>query len=195
MKSASSVLRLLICSLPLWIARAVPPQPAQAIALSTAINFIAPDGYTTTDATGIYYWTGVSETKIYTSEFWGTFPGYYRGTTANLTYALTNTTPQGNRPYRLKVQAITNVLELDGSAGAQIDVTQQWIVESLLPGQTATLPVSVAVPSDTPSGLYITKFSIFHLNAANDSGEDDTVGGLVDVEWCAWCPPPRPEAN
>jgi hypothetical protein len=196
MKSLLPLMRVLLFALLISVVRAA---SVNEVGITTTVVFLAPDGFSTTDVSGITYNYGGASTfepKVYPEQFWGTFPLYLPGTTMRFTVFLTNDTAQGKRPYNVKVQAISNVLNETingGGLGTEIGTSETWEVTDLLPGQTRTVTGSVVIPGDgsLPSGLDVTRIIISHLNNANDPDEDDTVAGFVDLEYCAWCPPPR----
>ncbi|MBA2482707.1 MAG: hypothetical protein H0V44_18745 [Planctomycetes bacterium] len=159
----------------------------EAVRISTTVEFLAPSGWTTTDATGTRYVfrRTTFEPKIYAPEFWGTFPGYYYGSTMRFTVTIANTAPKGSKPLTVAIDAISNVLEVDGTFGQQLGTTQEWIIEGLAPGQSRTLSGSVAIVGDhIPSGLDITSVRIRHLNHGRNSD-----AGLISTARAIWCPP------
>jgi hypothetical protein len=128
-----------------------------------------------------------SEPKVYPSQYWGTFPLYFVGTSMNFLIALTNTAAKGNKSFKVRIEAVHRVLEASGALGAQLAPPQTWTVESLAPGETKTLPGSAFIPYDPnlPSGLDITKVRILHLNEGANSD-----AGLIKESVAVWCPPP-----
>ena len=162
----------------------------EADRIEASVTFQNSYGYTTTDANGIYYhvWGMVfNENKIYPAWTYGiNYPLYFIGTTMSFTVTLKNVTPQGKKTFRVRVAALNNVLETNGSMGMSLAAPQEWIIEDLGPGQTRTLQGSVYIAPDPnlPSGLDITKIRISHLNQGNN--ED---AGLIKEEIAVWCPP------
>jgi hypothetical protein len=197
MKSLLPLIPVLFVSLVLPVS-AAGAHAGEAPKITATLDFLAAQGWSTTDSSGItYYFGGTStfEQKVYPAEYWGTFPGYYYGTTMHYHINLNSNMPQGKKPYKIKVQAISNVLNETvngGGLGAEIGTSETWEVIDLLSGQAQTLTGTVVIPNDgsLPSGLNVTRIIISHLNNANDPDEDDSVAGLVDVTYNCWCPPP-----
>jgi hypothetical protein len=161
----------------------------EADKIQATVTFLSPAGQTTTNASGITYnwgWGSDFETKIYPSNYWGTYPLYFVGTTMKFSVTLTNTAAKGSKKFKIRIKADNNVLETNGSAGPMLAPSQEWIVASLAPGETATLPGSIFIAPDPnlPSGLDLTTISIFHLNEG-----DNTNAGLIKKEIAVWCPP------
>jgi hypothetical protein len=225
----------------------------EAANISVTVDFLDPICWTTTNALGTTYnfiADGSSfEPKVYPPLYWGSFPGYYYGTTMRFTVTLKNTAGEGKkskahedegegghsrdkrseehqdvddrlfahdqefrrceRPgaggckprsgdggrqgqpdrhgksFQVKVQAISNVLEVDGGIGQQIGEIQEWTVEGLAPGQTQTLAGSLLILGDNlPSGLDLTRIRVLRLNG------DDDADDLIKVSSFVWCPPP-----
>ncbi|MBI4057320.1 MAG: hypothetical protein HY399_07220 [Elusimicrobia bacterium] len=159
--------------------------------IQAQVSFLNPSGQTTTDATGITYVAGSwqsYEPKIYPPNYWGTYPLYFAGSIMNFSVTLTNTADQGNKNLKIRVQALNHVLNTDGTQGSPISSPQEWVVDSLRPGETRTLYNSIYVGSDPnlPSGLDTTKIRILHLNEGNNAE-----AGLIKEEVAIWCPPPR----
>jgi hypothetical protein len=164
----------------------------EAAKIATSVQFLDPAGWTTTDATGTTYVfrRTTFEPKIYPSLYRGTFPGYYYGSTMRFTVSVANTAAMGAKPLRVSVQAVSSVLETDGSLGQQLGDTQEWIIDGLAPGQSTTLAGSVTiVGDDIPSGLDLTRIRIRHLN----NGSADAA--LIATADAVWCPPPAEAAN
>src|SRR3989338_253448 len=122
----------------------------EADKIRAEVAFLNPYGQTTTDASGITYrspiynWTA-SEPKVYPPAYWGTYPLYFMGQTMNFTVTLTNTAQQGNKAFKVRVQALHNVLQTNGSAGRPLGSPQEWVVEALMPGESRTLNGSVYI--------------------------------------------------
>lgn len=157
--------------------------------IEATVSFLNPYGQTTTDSTGITYRAGgwaYHENKIYPSAYWGTFPLYFVGTTMSFSVSLTNTAANGNKSFRIRVQALNHVLETSGAMGMEIASPKEWIVESLAPGETKTLQGSIYIAPNPnlPSGLDITKIRILHLNEGQNAD-----AGLIKEEVAIWCPP------
>lgn len=174
--------------LPIASVSAAGHHEGEADKISATVTFAAPALWTTTNATGIYYafsW-GVTafEPKVYLPEHWGTFPGYFLNQTMRFTVTLTNTAAKGAKPFTIRVQALSNVLETDGSLGQAIGGGQEWIVAKLLPGETRTVSGAVDLVGPLPSGLDITRIRIAHLNQGADPD-----AGLITVKSALWCPP------
>lgn len=162
----------------------------EADKIQARVEFLDPKGQTTTDAGGIHYNVNgfvFSEPKVYPSWTYGvSYPLYFIGYTMNFKVHLTNLTSQGNKRFKVRVRALNHALETDGSLGVEIVPSQEWVVESLAPGETRTVSGSVSIPDrpDIPSGLDVTKIRISHLNEG--SNED---AGLIKEELALWCPP------
>ncbi|HAT72672.1 MAG TPA: hypothetical protein DCS63_07635 [Elusimicrobia bacterium] len=155
------------------------------------VTFQNPAGTTFTDAAGIRYtinsWTFASEPKVYPAQYWGKFPLYFVGTAMKFTVSLTNTAAAGEKRFKVRVQALNNVLGTDGTAGREIAPPQEWTVSDLKPGETRNLEAAIFIAPDPnlPSGLDITKIRISHLN---EGANDDAA--LIKEEIAVWCPPP-----
>lgn len=172
-------------------ARAAGEHLGEADNIQAQVTFLGNAGLTTTDAAGTTYrvaaWNwSTFEPKIYPSNYWGTFPLYFIGTTMSFNVTLTNTATQGNKSFKVRVRASNNVLETSGLLGMQIAAPQEWVVDSLRPGETRVLPGSIFIAYDPnlPSGLDITKVQIFHLNEG--SNQD---AALIKEALAVWCPP------
>lgn len=148
-----------------------------------------PYGHTTTDYRGIYYHVYgrvFHEPKIYPSWTYGKkYPLYFMGLPMRFEVHLTNTMRKGGKKFRLRIQAVNYVMETSGFAGQIIAPGQEWIVESLLPGETKVVHGEILIPTaDLPSGLDVTKIRIFHLN----NGKNQSAG-FIKEETAVWCPP------
>lgn len=159
--------------------------------IRAVVNFLTPSGQTTTDASGITYRAPAYnfqsfEPKVYPPAYWGTYPLYFVGQTMNFTVTLTNTAASGNKKFKVRVQALNNVLEISGSVGRPLGSPQEWTVEDLRPGESRTLNGSVYIAPDPtlPSGLDLTKIRISHLNEGNNQD-----AGLILEDFAVWCPP------
>ncbi|MBI4668162.1 MAG: hypothetical protein HY747_03075 [Elusimicrobia bacterium] len=158
--------------------------------IETSVSFLDSSGYTTTDARGTHYnFYGMTfdEPKVYPSWTYGkNYPLYFIGNTMNFTVTMRNAASKGAKPFKIKVKALNNVLETDGSPGMSLAAPQEWIVEDLRPGESRVLSGSVYIAPDPnlPSGLDITKIRISHLN---EGGNEDA--GLIKEEIAVWCPP------
>lgn len=110
----------------------------------------------------------------------------------SFTVTLTNRTAQGNKSFKVRVRALNQVLETNGSPGTELAPAQEWAVDSLGPGESRTLSGSVYIAPDPniPSGLDLTRVRVYHLN--NGSPE----AGFIREDAAVWCPPklgpPRP---
>ncbi len=150
--------------------------------IQAQISFVAPWGQTTTNPRGTTYQSGpwsFFEPKIYASSYWGIFPLYPVGSTMRFDVYLTNTVTKGNKSFKLRVQGLNRVLETDGSLGMEIAPPQEWVIESLAPGETKILEGSIYIAPnpDLPSGLDDIKIRISHLNeGANENA------GLIKTE-------------
>jgi hypothetical protein len=159
--------------------------------IMASVAFTNPAGTTYTDASGIRYtlngWTFAGEPKVYPQAYWGQYPLYFVGTSMTFMVNLTNMAPMGQKSFKIRVQALNNVLETNGSLGMQIAPPQEWIVSDLKPGETRNLPGSIFIPfnPNMPSGLDITKIRISHVN---EGANDDAA--LIKEEIAVWCPPP-----
>lgn len=162
----------------------------EADKIQAQVSFLNPTGQTTTDGSGITYrvpaWGWQShEAKVYPSSYWGTFPMYFTGETMNFSVTLANTASNGNKPFKIRVRALNNVLETSGAAGMAIGPAQEWIVDSLRPGESRTVngSVYIAPHPSMPSGLDLTRVQILHLNEGNQDA------GLIKEVIAVWCPP------
>lgn len=186
----SSLLAAAVCLLllPVASAAAAGNHEGEAGKLSATVAFADPALWTTTNAQGTYFrysWGGVSfAPKVYQPQHWGTFPGYFLGSTMRFTVTLKNTAAKGAKPFTVRVQALSNVLEVDGGLGQAIGPGQEWIVAKLLPGETRVLSGEVLLAGPLPSGLDITRIRIAHLNQGNNPD-----AGLITVASALWCPP------
>ncbi|MBI4052392.1 MAG: hypothetical protein HY400_07790, partial [Elusimicrobia bacterium] len=151
---------------PLTYSHAAGQHAGEADKIQAQVNFHDQAGYTTTDASGIYYHFGsnlLSEPKIYPSWTYGIeYPLYFVGSTMRFSVTLTNTSTQGNKSFKIRIQALNHAMETDGALGMELAPPQEWIVESLKPGETKTLEGSVYIAPnpDLPSGLDVTKIRI-----------------------------------
>ncbi|HAM35671.1 MAG TPA: hypothetical protein DEB40_07875 [Elusimicrobia bacterium] len=163
----------------------------EAAKITAQVSFLSPAGETFTDASGIRYtmngWTFSSEPKVYPAQYWGRFPLYFTGSTMNFSVTLSNTAAKGNKSFKVRVEAVHNVLETSGAPGMTLAPTQTWVVESLAPGESKTLQGSAYIPDNPnlPSGLDLTKIRILHLN---EGANPDA--GLIKEQLAVWCPPP-----
>jgi hypothetical protein len=159
--------------------------------LQVSVEFLNPLGYTTTHPDGIryhYYGMVAYEPKIYPVSTYGKkYPLYFIGGTMGFRVTVSNTAPKGGKPFKVRVNAVNYVLETTGFSGGMIAPGQDWIVDSLKPGETRVVTGSIVIPADTdlPSGLDVTKVRVFHLN----NGENDNAG-FIKEETATWCPPP-----
>lgn len=179
---------LAVLLLPVASVSAAGNHEGEASKITAMVTFVNPALWTTTNAQGTYYrffsgWT-LFEPKVYQPQYWGTFPGYFLNSTMHFTVTLTNTAAKGNKPFTVRVQALSNVLETDGTLGLPIGAGQEWVVAKLLPGETRTLSGTVVIAGPLPSGLDITRIRIAHLNNGTDAD-----AGLIKVESAVWCPP------
>lgn len=184
----------MMLGLPLAAALAVPAAAAGAHVgerdkIQAQVSFLSPSGQTTTDASGITYRSGgwsYHESKVYPSRYWGTFPLYFVGQTMSFSVTLSNTAPQGNKPFKVRVEVLNNVLETTGAPGMQLAPPQEWLVQDLRPGQSQTRQFSIYLAPNPalPSGLDVTKVRILHLNEGADAD-----AGLIKEEIAVWCPP------
>ncbi|MBI4054578.1 MAG: hypothetical protein HY402_00435 [Elusimicrobia bacterium] len=167
----------------------------EADKIQAEVTFLNPSGQTTTDSSGITYRVGswsFHENKVYPSQFWGTFPLYFMGQTMHFQLTLSNTTPLGQKPFRIKIQALHHVLNTDGSLGQQLALPSEWTIEGMLrPGETTSrsFPVFIPIDPNLPSGLDVTKVRIFHLNQGQNSE-----AGLIKEVSAVWCPPSLKDA-
>lgn len=169
----------------------------EAERLEIRVEFLNPSGQTTTDGSGITY--GVPqwgwryfEPKVYPAAYWGTFPLYFVGQTMSFNVTLTNTTRQGNKRFKVRVQALNHVLETSGAEGMEIASPQEWVVDSLAPGETRILngSIYIAPNPNLPSGLDLTRVRVFHVNAAANEN-----AGLISEDVAVWCPPDKTPAS
>lgn len=161
----------------------------EADKISAEVSFLNPAGRTTAGSQGITYNAGgwsMTEAKFYPPDFFGTYPLYFFGTTMNFNVVLANRTTQGKKSFKVRVEALSHVLETSGAPGQPLAAPQEWVVESLGPGETKTLQGSVALfdPS-VPSGLDITRIRVSHLNEGAEGA------ALIKEVKAVWCPPPR----
>lgn len=165
----------------------------EADRLEIRVQFLNPSGQTTTDGSGITY--GVPqwgwryfEPKVYPVPYWGTFPLYFVGQTMSFNVILANTTRQGNKRFKVRVQALNHVLETDGAEGLEIAPPQEWVVDSLAPGESRTLrgSIYIAPNPNLPSGLDLTRVRVFHVNSATNEN-----AGLIREDVAVWCPPDK----
>lgn len=162
----------------------------EADKIEAYVTFHSSSGQTTTDAAGITYrapqWNWqFFEPKVYPSAYWGTYPLYFMGQTMSFTVTLKNKTTKGNKSFKIRVKALNQVLEINGSAGMELAPPQEWAVDSLGPGESRTLNGSVYIAENPnlPSGLDLTRIRIYHLN--NGSPE----AGFIREDVAVWCPP------
>lgn len=181
-------------ALPLAAALAAPAAAAGAHAgergkIQARVSFLTPTGQTVTDGSGITYRAGswsYHESKVYPSRYWGTFPLYFVGQTMTFSVTLSNTAAQGDKPFKVRVEALNHVLETSGGLGMQLAPPQEWLVQDLRPGQSQTRQFSIYIAPNPalPSGLDVTKVRILHLNEGANSD-----AGLIKEELAVWCPP------
>lgn len=157
--------------------------------IDAQVTFLNPAGETTADATGTLFRAGSWQMRlpiIYPEQYWGTVPLFFLGQVMDFSVTVTNTTKRGQKPFRLRVEAVSRVLHEDGTQGVEIIPTQEWTIDWLEPGESRTLFAKVLlVPRpDLPSGLDLTTIRLFHLN----QGEDDDAALIKEVR-AVWCPP------
>ena len=110
-------------------------------------------------------------------------PLYIIGMPMNYQVTLANTAAQGNKPLKVRVQAVSSTLQTNCTAGQQLGV-QDYVVENLRPGESRTLQYSVNLNDpNLPGGLDVTKVRIFHDNQGNPNA------GLIMETDVYWCPP------
>ena len=166
----------------------------EAPKITASVAFKNPAGVTVTDAAGIRYtmngWTFDSESKVYPQKYWGSFPLYFVGTTMKFTVTVVNTAPSGEKKFKVRVQALNNVLETSGAAGFQLAPPQEWLIQDLRPGETRQFEGSVFIKPDPnlPSGLDLTRIRISHINEGANVD-----AALIKEEVAVWCPPPAKE--
>lgn len=157
--------------------------------ISTEVSFLNPAGQTTAGPQGVTYSVGswsLTEAKVYPAQFHGAYPLYFIGTTMNFTVALTNATQHGKKSFKVRVEALSSVLETSGVEGRPLAAPQEWVVDSLAPGETRILQGAVALNDPTvPSGLDVTRIRISHLNEGADGA------ALIKEVRAVWCPPPK----
>lgn len=159
-----------------------------------AVEFLAPAGQTTTDASGITYRSGSwshSEPKVYARDLWGTYPLYFVGQMMRFRVTLRNKSARGSKKLKVRIEALNRVLETGGTLGAPIGQTFAWEIDDLRPGQETAKEFSVFIDprADLPSGLDATKVRILHLN-----GGANADAGLIREELAVWCPPALKDA-
>ncbi len=157
--------------------------------IHASVEFLSPSGQTTTDATGITYRSGgwsFHESKVYVSRFWGTFPLYFIGQTMRFRVTLRNTAAKGKKPFNIRIEALNNVLDTNGTPGMQLAAPQNWSIANLRPGQSISREFSIylAPNPNLPSGLDVTKVRILHGNRGTNPN-----AGLIKESLAVWCPP------
>ncbi|MEK7382548.1 MAG: hypothetical protein AAB262_04600 [Elusimicrobiota bacterium] len=186
--NALLLLGLFLC----WpiVARAAGRHNGEADKIRATIIFINPYGQTTADGSGTTYnipqwnWRYYDSSLIYAPQCRGTVPLYIVGLPMSFDVTLTNLAPHGDKPFKIRVQALSNVLETSCSAGQSLG-SQEFLVEDLRPGETRTLHYSLNINDpNLPSGLDVTKIRILHLNQGNN--ED---AGVILESSAYWCPP------
>jgi hypothetical protein len=165
----------------------------EAAKLDVSIQFLAPQLTTIvsdqgTDFVGVFF----DHSLTYPPSLYGSYPGYFIGTTMRFQVTITNTTTNGNKTFKLTVRAASNAINSpDGSDGVAIGTPQEWSVTDLGPGQTQVITGQVDLTgSDIPIGLDVTRISVFHPN------DGAPTAGLIKVQTGVWCPPPAaPTSN
>jgi hypothetical protein len=155
--------------------------------LNATIEFLDRQLTTTVGPGGTSFGGGAPDPAFtYPQAFWGSFAGYYIGTTMHFRVTLENTAAQGNKTFNLTVSAASNAVELNGSDGVAIGAPQQWSVTGLAPGQTQVVEGSVAITgANIPVGLDVTRITLSHPNQGGDP-----TAGIIKVCTGIWCPPP-----
>jgi len=194
MKNHLSVLAALVglCLTAAPLAHAAGQHNGEADKLNTQITFLSPYGETTAGPTGTtfdisQYGIKYTDTSlIYAPQIWGTYPLYLIGMPMNFNVTVTNTVEHGNKPpFNIRVEALSNILNMDGSAGVPIG-DQEYVVENLRPGESRTLTYSVILDNpDLFKGLNVTDIEIFHIS----KGKGNTDADLISQQTVYWCPP------
>jgi hypothetical protein len=161
--------------------------------LSIEITFLEPFGTSTADASGTTYsipqfgWNFTDPNQIYPPQCWGTYPLYLVGMPMNFNVTVTRKAEKhADKPIDVKVRALSNILNMDGSAGTLL-ATQEYIVEDLTSGESRTLNFSVALDSpDIFKGLDVTNVQILRIKEK----EGKPNAGLIMQQSVYWCPPP-----
>ncbi|MFA6092162.1 MAG: hypothetical protein WCU88_01245 [Elusimicrobiota bacterium] len=187
MRNSLLVFSLLLVGVPV-VVQTQGKHAGEAAKISAEVSFLSPAGTTRTDAQGITYQSGgwsYTEPKIYPQPYWGSFPLYFVGQAMRFQVRLSNTAVKGEKPFRVRVQALNRVLETNGALGMEIGPMKEWIVEDLRPGESSMREFSIDIVPDPnlPSGLDVTKVRILHEN----QGSADA--GLIKEEIAVWCPP------
>lgn len=161
----------------------------EADRISAEVSFLNPAGQTTAGPQGVTYNVGswsLTEAKVYPPEFYGTHPLYFFGTTMRFNVVLINRTSRGQKSLKVRVEALSHVLETSGLPGQSLAAPQEWVVESLGPGEMRTLRGEVALfDPNVPSGLDITRIRVSHLNEGAEGA------ALIKEVRAVWCPPPK----
>ena len=154
------------------------------------ITFLDPKGFTTTDEQGVHYhfWGyQFDEPKVYPDWTFGQeYPLYFVGTNMNFSVTVKNLSSRGDKKFKIRVEALNNAMEADGSLGAILAPAQEWTIESLDPGDSQTVQglVYLAPDPNLSNGLNVTKIRVLRINEELNNESE-----LIKEEIAVWCPP------
>ncbi|MDP3962896.1 MAG: hypothetical protein Q8Q39_00140 [bacterium] len=168
----------------------------EEINLRYAVEYLDPLGVTIADADGITYapfsYAPSYESKVYPTQYFGSYPLYFSGMTLHFRVHITNT---DRRMFRnLQLLAWQEWLHESGGSGEAFAEPNlnEWFVDALQPGQTIVLEGTSAIPFG-PSGLDQTHLQIIHRNG-DDSLQINGGGEIIvdDPQAGIWCPAGSP---
>ncbi len=167
----------------------VGPHGGERQEIEVEIAFSGEFGYTVTDENGTTYHVGdwaMYEDKVYTSEYWGTWPLYFFGTEVGITVTVRNNGPRANARLRIRTEAY--VLLTDGSNGAVLSAPRDTDIV-VARGESVTVDASfIAVYTpDAESGLDRFIVKVLHPNAGGSRGDDEPA--LILMKEGILCPP------
>lgn len=157
--------------------------------LDVEIQFSNSFGTTVTDSTGTYYlvWGYTfKEDKIYTPEYWGSYPLYFFGTEVGVTVKVTNHGPRKKAKVLIKTEAY--VLKVDGTNGVALkDPTT--IELTVYRGETKCIDASFVSEWAPGAESGLDRFVVKVLHPNNGGGPGNSEPALIMSKEGVFCPP------